>query len=119
MLVTDPLVWVPQGGMLQISRTVLHAELPGARDSHITYSIGGDRPRHGECLRSLAGTNRACFSPRVPQGLHALDESTEFWLFLGKRVFFAAVLRFLPGILLKQTAFEGVFPCNTLLNKRC
>ncbi|GAB0189453.1 extracellular matrix organizing protein FRAS1 [Grus japonensis] len=46
-LVTNSLVWVPQGGMLQISRTILHAELPGARDSEITYTIVKDQPRHG------------------------------------------------------------------------
>ncbi|NXD29010.1 FRAS1 protein, partial [Spelaeornis formosus] len=49
-LVTNSLVWVPQGGMLQISRTILHAELPGARDSDITYTISQDQPRHGEVV---------------------------------------------------------------------
>lgn len=47
---TNALVWVPQGGMLQISKTVLHAELPGARASEITYSIVKDQPRHGKSL---------------------------------------------------------------------
>lgn len=51
-LVTNSLVWVPQGGMLQISRTILHAELPGARDSEITYTIIKDQPRHGKYLQS-------------------------------------------------------------------
>lgn len=67
VLVSSPRVWVPQGGMLQISRTVLRAELPGARHSRITYSIRGDPPRHGECLGSLWAQHRACFSPCVPQ----------------------------------------------------
>ncbi|KFO84606.1 Extracellular matrix protein FRAS1, partial [Buceros rhinoceros silvestris] len=49
-LVTNALVWVPQGGMLQISKTILHAELPGARASEITYSIVKDQPRHGEVV---------------------------------------------------------------------
>ncbi|XP_016153247.1 PREDICTED: extracellular matrix protein FRAS1 [Ficedula albicollis] len=49
-LVTNSLVWVPQGGMLQISRTILHAELPGARDSDITYTISRGQPRHGEVV---------------------------------------------------------------------
>ncbi|KAJ7411871.1 hypothetical protein BTVI_48371 [Pitangus sulphuratus] len=49
-LVTNSLVWVPQGGMLQISKTILHAELPGARDSDITYTITKDQPRHGEVV---------------------------------------------------------------------
>lgn len=53
-LVTNSLVWVPQGGMLQISRTILHAELPGARDSDITYTITKDQPRHGKPLCSCA-----------------------------------------------------------------
>lgn len=45
---SNSLVWVPQGGMLQISRTILHAELPGARDSDITYTITEEQPRHGK-----------------------------------------------------------------------
>ncbi|OWK55263.1 Extracellular matrix protein FRAS1 [Lonchura striata] len=49
-LVTNSLVWVPQGGMLQISKTILHAELPGARDSDITYTIAEEQPRHGEVV---------------------------------------------------------------------
>uniref|UniRef100_A0A8C4U634 VWFC domain-containing protein n=1 Tax=Falco tinnunculus TaxID=100819 RepID=A0A8C4U634_FALTI len=49
-LVTNSLVWVPQGGMLQISKTILHARLPGARDSEITYTIIKDQPRHGEVV---------------------------------------------------------------------
>ncbi|XP_057287145.1 extracellular matrix organizing protein FRAS1 [Pezoporus wallicus] len=49
-LVTNSLVWVPQGGMLQISKTILHAELPGVRDSEITYTIIKDQPRHGEVV---------------------------------------------------------------------
>ncbi|OXB58880.1 hypothetical protein ASZ78_012724 [Callipepla squamata] len=49
-LVTNSLVWVPQGGMLQISKTILHAELPGARDSEITYNIIKSQPTHGEVV---------------------------------------------------------------------
>ncbi|NXS55143.1 FRAS1 protein, partial [Brachypteracias leptosomus] len=49
-LVTNALVWVPQGGMLQISKTVLHAELPGVQPSEITYTISKDQPRHGELV---------------------------------------------------------------------
>ncbi|XP_064005810.1 extracellular matrix organizing protein FRAS1 [Pogoniulus pusillus] len=49
-LVTNSLVWVPQGGMLQISKTILQAKLPGARDSEITFSITKDQPRHGEVV---------------------------------------------------------------------
>ncbi|XP_053831515.1 extracellular matrix organizing protein FRAS1 [Vidua macroura] len=49
-LVSNSLVWVPQGGMLQISKTILHAELPGARDSDITYTIAEEQPRHGEVV---------------------------------------------------------------------
>lgn len=52
-LVTNSLVWVPQGGMLQISKTILHAEVPGARDSEITYNIIKDQPRHGKFLWSF------------------------------------------------------------------
>ncbi|KFU86504.1 Extracellular matrix protein FRAS1, partial [Chaetura pelagica] len=47
-LVTNPLVWVPQGGMLQISKTILHIQLPGAHDSEITYTIS--KPKHGEVV---------------------------------------------------------------------
>ncbi|KFP28080.1 Extracellular matrix protein FRAS1, partial [Colius striatus] len=49
-LVTNSLVWVPQGGMLQISKTILCAKLPGARDSDITYTIIKDQPRYGEVV---------------------------------------------------------------------
>ncbi|NXU54362.1 FRAS1 protein, partial [Turnix velox] len=49
-LVTNSLVWVPQGGMLQISKTILHTRLPGASDSQITYTISKDQPRQGEVV---------------------------------------------------------------------
>ncbi|XP_077157208.1 extracellular matrix organizing protein FRAS1 isoform X3 [Paroedura picta] len=48
-LVTSSTVWVPEGGMLQITNRVLRAEMAGARDSAIIYTIR-DPPQHGEVV---------------------------------------------------------------------
>ncbi|KAM6269950.1 LOW QUALITY PROTEIN: extracellular matrix organizing protein FRAS1 [Porphyrio hochstetteri] len=78
-LVTNSLVWVPQGGMLQLSRTILHAELPGARDSEITYSILQDQPRHGEVvlLVPMPADGPADSWQRLPDG-RAASPTTSF-----------------------------------------
>ncbi|XP_074849859.1 extracellular matrix organizing protein FRAS1 isoform X2 [Carettochelys insculpta] len=49
-LVTNPLVWVPEGGMVQITNRILQAKLPGASESEITYTILKEQPRHGEVI---------------------------------------------------------------------
>ncbi|XP_025062352.1 extracellular matrix protein FRAS1 isoform X12 [Alligator sinensis] len=52
-LLTNSLVWVPEGGMLQITNRILRAEVPGASDSEITYAIIKDQPRYGEVVLLL------------------------------------------------------------------
>lgn len=43
------MVWVPEGGMLQITNRILQAEAPGARASEIIYKIMQDHPQFGNC----------------------------------------------------------------------
>ncbi|KAL8206682.1 UNVERIFIED_CONTAM: hypothetical protein K2H54_018189 [Gekko kuhli] len=45
-LVTSSTVWVPEGGMLQITSRVIQAQVPGARDSAVIYTIT-DPPLYG------------------------------------------------------------------------
>lgn len=40
------MVWVPEGGMLQITNRILQAEMPGVSDSALVYTIS-DQPRYG------------------------------------------------------------------------
>uniref|UniRef100_K7G756 Fraser extracellular matrix complex subunit 1 n=1 Tax=Pelodiscus sinensis TaxID=13735 RepID=K7G756_PELSI len=49
-LVTDPTVWVPKGGMLPITNRILQAEVPGASESEITYTIVKGQPKYGEVV---------------------------------------------------------------------
>ncbi|KAM7021681.1 LOW QUALITY PROTEIN: extracellular matrix organizing protein FRAS1 [Passerculus sandwichensis] len=78
-LVSNSLVWVPQGGMLQISRTILHAELPGARDSDIIYTITEGQPTHGEVvlLVPMAADGPAGSWQLLPDG-RAASPTTSF-----------------------------------------
>uniref|UniRef100_A0ABM5GKG1 Extracellular matrix organizing protein FRAS1 n=1 Tax=Pogona vitticeps TaxID=103695 RepID=A0ABM5GKG1_9SAUR len=48
-LVTSSMVWVPEGGMLQITNRILQAEMPGVSDSALIYTIS-DQPRYGEVV---------------------------------------------------------------------
>ncbi|XP_053260348.1 extracellular matrix organizing protein FRAS1 [Podarcis raffonei] len=48
-LVASSMVWVPEGGMLQITNRILQAEVPGVSDSAIVYTIR-DQPRYGEVV---------------------------------------------------------------------
>ncbi|XP_042325028.1 extracellular matrix organizing protein FRAS1 [Sceloporus undulatus] len=48
-LVASSMVWVPEGGMLQITNRILQAEMPGVSDSAIIYIIR-DQPRYGEVV---------------------------------------------------------------------
>ena len=43
----NSLVWVPEGGMLQITNRILQAEAPGASASEIVYKITQDHPQFG------------------------------------------------------------------------
>ncbi|XP_007496032.2 extracellular matrix organizing protein FRAS1 isoform X2 [Monodelphis domestica] len=49
-LVANSLVWVPEGGMLPITNRILRAEVLGASDSEIVYTISHDHPRFGEVV---------------------------------------------------------------------
>ncbi|XP_030875381.1 extracellular matrix protein FRAS1, partial [Leptonychotes weddellii] len=44
-LVANSMVWVPEGGMLQITNRILQAEAPGASASEIIYKITQDHPQ--------------------------------------------------------------------------
>ncbi|XP_061439271.1 extracellular matrix organizing protein FRAS1 isoform X3 [Rhineura floridana] len=48
-LVASSMVWVPEGGMLQITNKILQAEMPGVSDSAIIYTIR-DQPQYGEVV---------------------------------------------------------------------
>lgn len=43
----NSVVWVPEGGMLQITNRILQAEAPGARASEIIYKITQNHPQFG------------------------------------------------------------------------
>ena len=43
----NSMVWVPEGGMLQITNRILQAEAPGASASEIIYKITQDHPQFG------------------------------------------------------------------------
>ncbi|XP_029456255.1 extracellular matrix protein FRAS1 isoform X2 [Rhinatrema bivittatum] len=49
-LVSNSLVWVPEGGMLQITNRLLRARAFGASDSEIFYTITSGHPRFGELV---------------------------------------------------------------------
>lgn len=43
----NSMVWVPEGGMLQITNRILQAEAPGASAEEIVYKITQDYPQFG------------------------------------------------------------------------
>ncbi|GAB1289869.1 Extracellular matrix organizing protein FRAS1 [Apodemus speciosus] len=49
-LVTNSMVWVPEGGMLKITNRILQAQAPGVRADDIIYKITHDRPQFGEVV---------------------------------------------------------------------
>ncbi|XP_045392852.1 extracellular matrix organizing protein FRAS1 isoform X1 [Lemur catta] len=49
-LVANSMVWVPEGGMLQITDRILQAEAPGASAEDIVYKITQDHPKFGELV---------------------------------------------------------------------
>lgn len=44
----NSMVWVPEGGMLQITNRILQAEAPGVSASEIIYKITQERPQFGK-----------------------------------------------------------------------
>ncbi|XP_044284420.1 extracellular matrix organizing protein FRAS1 [Varanus komodoensis] len=52
-MAASSMVWVPQGGMLQISNRILQTEIPGVSDAAVIYTIR-DRPRYGEVVFLIA-----------------------------------------------------------------
>jgi len=46
-LVTNSMVWVPEGGMLKITNRILKAQAPGVRADDIIYKITHSRPQFG------------------------------------------------------------------------
>ncbi|XP_023559071.1 extracellular matrix protein FRAS1 [Octodon degus] len=49
-LMADSMVWVPEGGMLQITDRILQAAAPGASPDSIVYTITEGRPQFGEVV---------------------------------------------------------------------
>ena len=49
----NSMVWVPEGGMLQITNRILQAEAPGASASEIIYKITQDHPQFGNFFFSF------------------------------------------------------------------
>lgn len=50
------MVWVPEGGMLQITNRILQAEAPGASPDDIVYNITEGHPQFGNSFFSLINT---------------------------------------------------------------
>lgn len=71
-LVTNSMVWVPQGGMLKITNRILQAQAPGVRAEDIIYKITHDHPRFGEVVLLM---NLPADSPASPaeEGQHLPD----------------------------------------------
>ncbi|XP_053778816.1 extracellular matrix organizing protein FRAS1 isoform X3 [Desmodus rotundus] len=76
-LTANSMVWVPEGGMLQLTNRILQAEAPGASASEIIYKITQDHPQFGEVVL-LA--NMPADSPtegqHLPDGRTATPTST-------------------------------------------
>ncbi|XP_048220046.1 extracellular matrix organizing protein FRAS1 isoform X2 [Perognathus longimembris pacificus] len=77
-LMADSMVWVPEGGMLQITNRILQAEAPGARTEDIIYKITQDRPQFGEVvlLMNLPADSPASGGQHLPDGRTVTPTST-------------------------------------------
>ncbi|XP_070250414.1 extracellular matrix organizing protein FRAS1 [Myotis yumanensis] len=77
-LVANSMVWVPEGGMLQITNRILQAEAPGARASEIIYKIMQDHPQFGEVvlLVNMPADSPAEEGQHLPDGRTATPTST-------------------------------------------
>lgn len=60
----NSMVWVPEGGMLQITNRILQAEAPSASASEIIYKITQDHPQFGNSF-SLCHDSITVFSIRL------------------------------------------------------
>ncbi|KAL6048030.1 hypothetical protein STEG23_036151, partial [Scotinomys teguina] len=71
-LVTNSMVWVPEGGMLKITNRILQAQAPGVRAEDIVYKITHDNPEFGEVVFLM---NLPADSPASPaeEGQHLPD----------------------------------------------
>ncbi|XP_077332215.1 extracellular matrix organizing protein FRAS1 [Lithobates pipiens] len=72
-LVLNSAVWVPEGGMLQISSRLLQSRAFGAADSEILYTITSERPKYGEVvlLAPMSADGPADSWQRLPDGRFA------------------------------------------------
>ncbi|XP_032256497.1 extracellular matrix protein FRAS1 isoform X4 [Phoca vitulina] len=77
-LVANSMVWVPEGGMLQITNRILQAEAPGASASEIIYKITQDHPQFGEVvlLVDMPADSPAEEGQHLPDGRTATPTST-------------------------------------------
>ncbi|XP_053317651.1 extracellular matrix organizing protein FRAS1 [Spea bombifrons] len=77
-LVLNAAVWVPEGGMLQISSRLLQAKVPGAPDSNVIYTITNEQPRFGEVvlLVPMPADGPADGWQRLPDGRLATPATT-------------------------------------------
>ncbi|CAH6883331.1 Fras1 [Phodopus roborovskii] len=72
-LVTNSMVWVPEGGMLKITNRILQAQAPGVHAEDIIYKITHDHPRFGDVVLLM---NLPADSPHLPDGRMATPTST-------------------------------------------
>ncbi|XP_044921660.1 extracellular matrix organizing protein FRAS1 isoform X1 [Mustela putorius furo] len=77
-LMANSMVWVPEGGMLQITNRILQAEAPGASASEIVYKITQDHPQFGEVvlLVDMPADSPAGEGQPLPDGRAATPTST-------------------------------------------
>ncbi|KAM4809143.1 extracellular matrix organizing protein FRAS1 [Rhinophrynus dorsalis] len=77
-LVLNSAVWVPEGGMLQISNRLLQARAFGAADSDIIYTITSEHPRFGDVvlLVPMPADGPADGWQRLPDGRLATPTSS-------------------------------------------
>ncbi|XP_062964839.1 extracellular matrix organizing protein FRAS1 isoform X1 [Cynocephalus volans] len=77
-LVANSMVWVPEGGMLQITNRILQAEAPGASAEEIIYKIMQDHPQFGEVvlLHNMPADSPTDEGQHLPDGRTANPTST-------------------------------------------
>ncbi|XP_060043899.1 extracellular matrix organizing protein FRAS1 isoform X2 [Erinaceus europaeus] len=77
-LVANSMVWVPEGGMLQITNRILQAEAPGVHPSEIIYKITEDHPQFGEMvlLVDMPADSPADGGQHLPDGRTATPTSS-------------------------------------------
>ncbi|XP_006885356.1 PREDICTED: extracellular matrix protein FRAS1 [Elephantulus edwardii] len=77
-LVANSMVWVSEGGMLQITNRILQAEAPGTSPSEIIYKITQDHPQFGDVvlLVNMPADSPAEEGQHLPDGRTATRTST-------------------------------------------